>query len=196
MFIYNITTTQILKRSVPCKKIFQDTEYCLDNVSTRYRQPPAFSSYTDRITDDTFLHNPAVCTFDTYVKFIKSICELTLESIGEKGFMVSFEFSVIDIVLMIAIIVLLALYLTKSSTKPRAELERPIREEKTLEKPAVSVETQKSSEEALLITDVETEGSANCTHHLGYLRKRSKDASIPDECFTCSKYIRCALEDK
>lgn len=167
-----------------------------DEVSTRYRQPSAFFSYTDRITGDIFFHNSSVCTCDTYVKFIKSICELTLKSIGEKSFMVSFEFSVIDIVLMIAIVVLLALYLTKSSTEPRAKLERPIREEKTLEKPAVSVEAQKSSEEAVLITDVETEGSAKCTHQFGYLKKLSKDASIPDECFTCPKYIRCALEDK
>jgi thymidine phosphorylase len=110
--------------------------------------------------------------------------------------MVLFEFSVIDIVLMIAIIVLLALYLTKSSTKSRAEPERPIKEEKTLEKPKVSVETQKPSEETVLTTDVETESSANCTHHLGYLKKLPKDASIPDECFTCSEYIKCALEGK
>ncbi len=119
-----------------------------------------------------------------------------MKSIGEKSFMVSFEFSVIDIVLMIAIVVLLALYLTKSSTEPRAELERPIKEEKTLEKPKVSVETQKSSEETVLTKDVETEGSAICTHHFGYLKKLPKDASIPDECFTCPKYIRCALEEK
>jgi hypothetical protein len=165
-------------------------------VSTRYRQPPAFSSYTDRITDNTFFHNPSICTFDTYAKFIKSICELTLKSIGEKSFMVSFEFSLVDIVLMIAIIVLLALYLTKSSTEPRAELERPVKEEKTLEKPTVPVETQKSPEEALLTTSVETEDSAKCTHQFGYLKKLPKDASIPDECFTCPKYIRCALEDR
>jgi len=137
-----------------------------------------------------------VCTCDTYVKFIKSICELTLKSIGEKSFMVSFEFSVIDIVLMIAIVVLLALYLTKSSTEPRDELERPIKEEKTLEKPTVSVETKKSSEEALLTTDVGTNDSTKCTHQFGYLKTLPKDAPIPDECFTCPKYIRCALEDK
>jgi len=121
---------------------------------------------------------------------------LTLKSIGEKGFMVSFEFSVIDIVLMIAIIVLLALYLTKSSTEPHTELEHSVKEEKTLEKPTISVETKKSSEEALLTPSVETEDSAKCTHQFGYLKKLPKDASIPDECFTCSKYIRCALEDK
>jgi hypothetical protein len=110
--------------------------------------------------------------------------------------MVSFEFSVIDIVLMVAIVVLLALYLTKSSAEPRAKLERSIKEEKTLEKPQASGETQKPSEEMVLTTDVETENSANCTHQFGYLKRLPKDASIPDECFTCPKYIRCAFEDK
>jgi len=119
-----------------------------------------------------------------------------LEPIGEKGFMVSFEFSVIDIVLMMAIIILLVLYLTKSSTEPRAELKHSVKEEKTLEKPTVSVETKKSSEEALPTTSVETGDPAKCTHQFGYLKKLSKDASIPDECFTCPKYIRCALEDE
>lgn len=110
--------------------------------------------------------------------------------------MVSFEFSIIDIVLMIAIVVLLVLYLTKSSTEPRAELKHSVKEEKTLEKPTVSVGAQKSSEETLLTKGVEMERSAKCTHQFGYLKKRPKDASIPDECFTCPKYIRCALEGK
>jgi hypothetical protein len=110
--------------------------------------------------------------------------------------MVSFEFSVIDIVLMVAIVVLLALYLTKSSAEPRAKLERPIKEEKTRENPQASVDTQKPSEEKLLTTDVETEDSTKCTHQFGYLKKLPRDSSIPDECFTCSKYIKCALEGK
>ena len=110
--------------------------------------------------------------------------------------MVSFEFSVIDIVLMVAIVVLLALYLTKPSAEPCAELEQSIKEEKTLEKPKASVEPQKISEETVAPTDFEAENSAKCTHQFGYLRKLPKDASIPDECFTCSKYIKCAFEDK
>jgi len=110
--------------------------------------------------------------------------------------MVSFEFSVIDVVLMIAIIVLLALYLTKPSTEPRDELEHSIREEKTLETPTVSVETKKSSEEALPTTGVEMESSTKCTHQFGYLKNLPKNDSIPDECFTCPQYIKCALGDK
>jgi len=110
--------------------------------------------------------------------------------------MVSFEFSVIDIILMIAIIVLLALYLTKPSTKPRDEPEHSIREEKTLETPTVSIETKEPPEEALPATGVEMESSTKCTHQLGYLKKLPKNAPIPDECFTCPQYIKCALGDK
>ncbi|RLI44093.1 hypothetical protein DRO69_08160 [Candidatus Bathyarchaeota archaeon] len=110
--------------------------------------------------------------------------------------MISFEFSAIDIVLMIAIIVLLALYLTKSSTATSAERKHPIRDEKTLEKPTVSAETKKSSEEMLPATSVKMKNATKCTHQFGYLKKLPKDASIPDECFTCPKYIECALENK
>jgi len=74
---------------------------------------------------------------------------------------------------MIAIVVLLVLYLTKSSTEPRAELKHSVKEEKTLEKPTVSVGAQKSSEEALLTTRVEREESTKCTHQFGYLKKLS-----------------------
>jgi hypothetical protein len=31
----------------------------------------------------------------------------------------------------------------------------------------------------------------SCTHHLGYLKRRPKNTSIPEECLTCSKMIEC-----
>ena len=34
-------------------------------------------------------------------------------------------------------------------------------------------------------------GTNDCTHHLGYLKKRQKDKPIPEECLTCSKMIEC-----
>jgi DNA-directed RNA polymerase subunit RPC12/RpoP len=33
--------------------------------------------------------------------------------------------------------------------------------------------------------------SAGCAHHLGYLKVRPKNTSIPEECLTCSKMIEC-----
>jgi DNA-directed RNA polymerase subunit RPC12/RpoP len=32
---------------------------------------------------------------------------------------------------------------------------------------------------------------AGCAHHLGYLKTRPKNTSIPEECLTCSKIIEC-----
>jgi hypothetical protein len=37
------------------------------------------------------------------------------------------------------------------------------------------------------------EDSVKCTHFLGYLKKRSKEAPIPDECLTCDKMIECMV---
>lgn len=30
-----------------------------------------------------------------------------------------------------------------------------------------------------------------CPHHLGYLKQRSKDENIPEECMTCKKLLEC-----
>lgn len=33
----------------------------------------------------------------------------------------------------------------------------------------------------------------DCKHFLGYLKKRPKDAPIPDECLTCDRMIECMI---
>ena len=38
------------------------------------------------------------------------------------------------------------------------------------------------------------EAPPGCPHYLGYLSKRPKDASIPDECLTCRKMVECMLK--
>lgn len=39
-----------------------------------------------------------------------------------------------------------------------------------------------------------TSGSdVECKHFLGYLKKRPKDTSIPDECLLCEKMIKCLI---
>jgi hypothetical protein len=35
--------------------------------------------------------------------------------------------------------------------------------------------------------------SPNCPHYLGYLKKRPKNAPIPDACLTCEKMVQCIL---
>lgn len=32
-----------------------------------------------------------------------------------------------------------------------------------------------------------------CTHHLGYLKNRPSNATIPDECLTCPKVLKCMV---
>ena len=34
-------------------------------------------------------------------------------------------------------------------------------------------------------------GSANCPHYFGYLARRPKRGSIPEECLTCQKMLEC-----
>lgn len=35
--------------------------------------------------------------------------------------------------------------------------------------------------------------AANCPHHVGYLKTRSKDEAVPDSCLTCSKILQCMV---
>jgi DNA-directed RNA polymerase subunit RPC12/RpoP len=36
-----------------------------------------------------------------------------------------------------------------------------------------------------------SESVGKCQHFLGYLKKRPKDVSIPDQCLTCPKMVEC-----
>lgn len=110
-------------------------------------------------------------------------------SISE-GLMLSFEISVVDVVLVLAVIVLLALYITRLSTKSVAEPELSVPSEKGIEKQLKPVETQESIEERQLPTRPQI-GSLQCPHHFGYLKKLPKDAPIPDECFRCPRMAEC-----
>jgi len=37
------------------------------------------------------------------------------------------------------------------------------------------------------------EGTADCEHFFGYLGRRPKDTSIPEDCLTCEKMIECMV---
>ena len=34
---------------------------------------------------------------------------------------------------------------------------------------------------------------ADCPHHVGYLKTRSKDQAVPDNCLTCPKILQCMV---
>ena len=44
---------------------------------------------------------------------------------------------------------------------------------------------RKENEKENMVTD--------CPHHVGYLKKRSKDESVPDSCLTCPKILQCMV---
>jgi len=33
----------------------------------------------------------------------------------------------------------------------------------------------------------------SCPHHVGYLKTRSKDEAVPDNCLTCPKILQCMV---
>lgn len=45
--------------------------------------------------------------------------------------------------------------------------------------------------ERIIQEDLETEPVQECKYKFGYLRTLSKDASIPDECYSCDRIIQC-----
>jgi hypothetical protein len=48
-----------------------------------------------------------------------------------------------------------------------------------------------AKEEAPNVEASKPEETPNCPYYLGYLKKREKDAPVPESCFTCSKMIDC-----
>jgi len=41
--------------------------------------------------------------------------------------------------------------------------------------------------------EIRYEKSVKCRYSFGYLKKRPKDAPIPDECLTCDKMVECMI---
>lgn len=61
-----------------------------------------------------------------------------------------------------------------------------------------SVKTEKSEERRSIIGVSERKETSQkedfqCAHFLGYLKKRSRDMPVPDECLTCGKMIECMV---
>jgi len=100
----------------------------------------------------------------------------------------SFELSVIDIVLVIAVVILLMLFLTHKHGQPTTKSESPMTDQKKpSEKPKVTVKT---AQEKISKTQSPT-NFQECIHHFGYLRTLPKGTPVPDECFGCKKILQC-----
>ena len=105
--------------------------------------------------------------------------------------MLSFDLSAIDLILVIAVIVLLILYVTKSSAEPSTEEKRFVGEKIPPGKPAVEAADLKVEEDAQLVPHARTD-SSKCPFGFGYLKKLDRAASIPDECLGCSRIMECS----
>lgn len=107
--------------------------------------------------------------------------------------MLSFELSVIDIALVIAVVVLLMLFLTHKHGQSTTESESPTTYQKeTSEKPKISVKTaQEKISKTQSPMDFE-----ECAHHFGYLKNLPKNTPVPDECFGCKKILRCLFPEE
>ena len=105
--------------------------------------------------------------------------------------MLPFELSAIDLILVIAVIVLLILYVTKSSAEPHTEEKRFVGGKIPPKKPAVEAANPKIEGDTRLVPHARKD-SSKCPYGFGYLKKLDRDASIPDECLGCSRVMECS----
>lgn len=107
--------------------------------------------------------------------------------------MLSFDVSVIDIVLAVAVVILLCLHLVRKPNQPKNEVKPYIEEAQPLqEDQKVSPEPSKSK---TTVPNPQTT-SPGCLHSFGYLRSLPKNTPVPDECFGCPNVMRCLFQDK
>jgi hypothetical protein len=97
--------------------------------------------------------------------------------------MLSFDVSVIDIPMLIAIAVLYALYLGGT----QRERER----RKSTARPQI---IQRAPSKATVRTERVNHKNSDCPYKLGYLKAR-KTNNIPEECVACARLVKCLLPD-
>ena len=56
---------------------------------------------------------------------------------------------------------------------------------------ALKIRTALQNEQEKEREEIEETSTQKCSHEFGYLKKRPKGASIPDECLVCQKMIQC-----
>jgi hypothetical protein len=106
--------------------------------------------------------------------------------------MLSFELSAIDLILAVAVIILLILYLTKSSANPPIEEKLLVSKEGSSEKPVTEAALREDEREKLASAQPKPQsGSVKCPFGFGYLSKLDKEAPIPDGCLGCSRIMEC-----
>jgi len=108
--------------------------------------------------------------------------------------MLSFDVSVIDIVLAIAVIVILLLQVKKTSTESTAEPEVSLGQRKPLQN-LENVRARKAFRKQESHNQI-SEGSADCPHHFGHLKTLPLGSSVPENCYSCSRVTECLAADE
>jgi len=104
--------------------------------------------------------------------------------------MLSFELSVIDVVLIVAVIILLSFHLTRTPNKPDVKSKLGVQREKSLEKRRMKDLVSKASKKKS--SSAEEKSPVKCSYHFGYLSSiPTGEDSIPEECYSCSWMMRC-----
>ena len=80
--------------------------------------------------------------------------------------------------------------MTEPSAKPSAEEKLSVGEKASPKKLTATAASLKGGEKKSLSTQSQTD-PPKCPHGFGYLKKRDKDAPIPDECLSCPGMLEC-----
>ena len=108
--------------------------------------------------------------------------------------MLSFELSAIDLILSLAVIVLLAIYLTKISKQPDLETFNKIRKKFSLSQRnnfGLSTQTTVPDSKKSIDQSIKT---TKCPRGFGDIKKFNDDNSVSERCLNCHLIIDCFSE--
>ena len=106
--------------------------------------------------------------------------------------LLSFDITAIDIVLLIAVLVLVALFIAQKRGQVRVESQSPSQCDRVPLRAATMDQTP--IEERL--PKRRSAAFQKCIHVFGHLRNLPHNTPVPDECFGCPKVMRCLFPDQ
>jgi hypothetical protein len=107
--------------------------------------------------------------------------------------MLSFDISVIDVVLSIVILILLLLFVTQRKSQSGSVQRTTVASGKEMMEDSkvggrISVETSPDRPSA--------DSFQGCVHQFGHLRSMPKGTAVPEECFGCPKVLHCMFQNE
>ena len=105
--------------------------------------------------------------------------------------MLSFDITAVDVVLLIAVLVLFLLFIAQRRSQAVTETQLPYDRVETPEKPETTMQASKGKP----TVRHSPEDFQRCIHNFGYLRNLPANTPVPDECFGCTKAMRCLFPE-